>query len=147
MHHGIDDIALVPLADLPNHNNVGVSWRTNTSHFSMVAKSTSFKKGEEVYISYGRHDNEHLLTVYGFMLDDNTYSVTSPCKGKDETCVIDAIKKYPTSVAKDIELLHNPHFSFNQRNAMKLRLEEKRALLQVDAEGMLLSAHTGAGSH
>lgn len=131
-HHGIDDIALVPLADLPNHNNVAVSWRTDTDGFNMVAKGTSFKTGEEVFISYGRHNNQHLLSVYGFMLPDNKYKVESPCKHTDDECVLDSLKKYPTSVKDDLKLLADKQPSFNTNNAIRLRVEEKRALLDLN---------------
>lgn len=131
-HHGIDDIALVPFADLPNHNNVGVSWRTDTEGFNMIAKSTPFKTGEEVFISYGRHNNQHLLSVYGFMLPDNKVKVESPCKHSDDECVLDSLKKYPTSVKDDLKLLNeNKDASFNTNNAIRLRIEEKRALLDI----------------
>lgn len=35
---------------------------------------TPYKKGEQVYINYGPHDNLAILKEYGFVLSENTYN-------------------------------------------------------------------------
>lgn len=35
---------------------------------------TPYKKGEQVYINYGPHDNLAILKEYGFVLSENSYN-------------------------------------------------------------------------
>jgi hypothetical protein len=35
---------------------------------------TPYKKGEQVYINYGPHDNLAILKEYGFVLSENCYN-------------------------------------------------------------------------
>ncbi|KAK0127103.1 hypothetical protein ONS96_006661 [Cadophora gregata f. sp. sojae] len=64
-----DCLALNPFADYFNHTSspsaceVGFSVDGYT-----VTSSVPIKKGEEIYISYGHHSNDFLLTEYGFIL-------------------------------------------------------------------------------
>ncbi|EGG14651.1 hypothetical protein DFA_10909 [Cavenderia fasciculata] len=68
-----DNACLVPLADLFNHNpNV----KTMASYCAAdrcyrVYTDTRFEKGEQVFISYGLHNNATLLHYYGFVIDNN----------------------------------------------------------------------------
>lgn len=138
-HYGADDIALVPLADLPNHENVRVSWACDEDGtFSMITMNTSFSKGEEIFISYGQHNNAHLLMYYGFMLPANPNKIPNPCekyvnasKSTYASCIKETLDKYSSSAVDDIEKLSTSFHSasFNMVNAWRLRLEEKEDLL------------------
>ncbi|CAB3380945.1 Hypothetical predicted protein [Cloeon dipterum] len=69
-----DNIALAPFLDLLNHsphiepNKVG--WNGD---FYQIKASKSFKKHDQVYISYGAHDNLTLCLEYGFIVAKNSH--------------------------------------------------------------------------
>lgn len=138
-HAGLKDVGLVPFADLPNHENVPVSWQiteNETSTFDMVTKK-SWKKGEEVFINYGSHDNRHLLSIYGFSLPNNEIKIKTDCEDMTnqtakDTCVVKALQDMGTTIRDDLQLLLNGQLSFKRANAIKLRLEERKALLGLD---------------
>lgn len=80
--HKDDRMALQPVADLLNHHptegcKVTFDWKGCT-----VRSTRSYTPGDEVYICYGNHGNDFLLTEYGFMLENNQW---------DEVCFDDAI--------------------------------------------------------
>jgi hypothetical protein len=65
--------AMVPMLDMFNHRSsarprFGYDARTDT--FSVSAEC-SYTKGEQVFITYGDKDNDDLLTLYGFVEEDN----------------------------------------------------------------------------
>ncbi|KAL6069106.1 SET domain-containing protein 4, variant 3 [Balamuthia mandrillaris] len=72
-----DTNTLVPFADFLNHNNnvqsVG-EFRKESDEYRIVTR-TPFKKGEQVFICYGKHGNTQLLHLYGFVLNDNQEDV------------------------------------------------------------------------
>eukprot|EP01138_Halocafeteria_seosinensis_P001389 gb/GECG01001425.1/.p1 GENE.gb/GECG01001425.1/~~gb/GECG01001425.1/.p1 ORF type:complete len:450 (+),score=44.15 gb/GECG01001425.1/:1-1350(+) len=88
--------ALVPFADCLNHANVPVkySYDSNCNFLMRPTKSNRYPKGQEVYNSYGRRDNKHLLLEYGFCLLNNEweyidfpvspYTCLSPSKNRLE---------------------------------------------------------------
>ncbi|KAH8429528.1 SET domain-containing protein [Aspergillus melleus] len=66
-----DAIALVPFADYFNHEDdaaCGVNFDGSRYTFTATKK---YKKGEEIFMSYGAHSNDFLLVEYGFYLDRN----------------------------------------------------------------------------
>ena len=70
-------MALVPFADLLNHGNVATKYDFDVGGNDMfrlfpVGKN-SYSKGCEVFNSYGRRDNAHLLLHYGFAILDNEH--------------------------------------------------------------------------
>jgi len=72
-----DRMVLQPVADLFNHTATGgceVSF--DDKGFTVVA-GRDHAKGEEVFISYGRHPNDFLLVEYGFFLDENEWDEVS----------------------------------------------------------------------
>ncbi|RFU33037.1 hypothetical protein B7463_g3259, partial [Scytalidium lignicola] len=71
-----DCLALIPLADSFNHNDVGCEVTYSLSGYQICADK-GIKKGEEVYISYGNHNNDLLLAEYGFILEDNKWDEVS----------------------------------------------------------------------
>ena len=73
----LDWMALVPFADLLNHGNVATKYDFDVGGNDMfrlfpVGKN-SYSKGCEVFNSYGRRDNAHLLLHYGFAILDNEH--------------------------------------------------------------------------
>jgi hypothetical protein len=67
-----DCLALITLADLFNHADVGCDVSFSPSGYSISA-DRDIEKGEEVYISYGHHSNDFLLVEYGFVLAENQW--------------------------------------------------------------------------
>lgn len=64
-------MALNPFADYFNHSSPPTCTATYSSAGFEIGAVRSAKKGEEVYISYGAHSNDFLLTEYGFVMDEN----------------------------------------------------------------------------
>jgi hypothetical protein len=71
-----DCLALIPLADLFNHADVGCEVTFSPSGYKICA-DREIEKGEEVYISYGNHSNDFLLVEYGFILAENRWDQIS----------------------------------------------------------------------
>ncbi|KAJ2486668.1 hypothetical protein EV174_000980 [Coemansia sp. RSA 2320] len=68
-------IALAPLLDLLNHSetaSISALYDTERGHF-VIKTNRPFKRGQEVFISYGPHDNIFMLAEYGFVLACNPY--------------------------------------------------------------------------
>ncbi|KAJ2443304.1 hypothetical protein GGI03_008039 [Coemansia sp. RSA 2337] len=70
-----DNITLAPMLDLLNHNeHASISTLFDSDRREFVIKTNRpFKAGQEVFISYGPHDNLFLLAEYGFVLEHNPY--------------------------------------------------------------------------
>lgn len=87
-------MALCPYLDMFNHNfNTDTKAELIKCHdelfFQLITLSQS-KKHEQVFISYGAHDNVKLFTEYGFFIPGNTY---------------DSIQFESTEVLKVLELV------------------------------------------
>ena len=67
-----DRLALLPLADMFNHADVGCRVTFSTSGYEVLA-NRKYQKGEEVFISYGEHSNDYLLGEYGFLPAENQW--------------------------------------------------------------------------
>ncbi|KAL6410211.1 Ribosomal N-lysine methyltransferase set11 [Ilyonectria robusta] len=65
-------LVCMPAADLFNHADQGCQLSYSAMGYSIVA-DRAYREGEEVYISYGPHSNDFLLTEYGFILDTNRW--------------------------------------------------------------------------
>ncbi|KAJ2022391.1 hypothetical protein GGI06_001835 [Coemansia sp. S85] len=70
-----DNITLAPMLDLLNHNeHASISTLFDADSREFVIKTdVPFKAGQEVFISYGPHDNLFLLAEYGFVLGRNPF--------------------------------------------------------------------------
>ncbi|XP_071136518.1 SET domain-containing protein 4-like [Mytilus edulis] len=71
------NIALAPFLDLLNHSTtaeVEAAFNKNNNCFE-IKTYNSFRKYDQVFISYGAHSNTHLLMEYGFILPDNPHDV------------------------------------------------------------------------
>ncbi|KAJ1737059.1 hypothetical protein LPJ72_000846 [Coemansia sp. Benny D160-2] len=70
-----DTVALAPFLDFLNHSNearVTTSFDLASRHF-VIRTLTPYKRGCEVFISYGPHDNSFMLAEYGFVLAGNPF--------------------------------------------------------------------------
>jgi hypothetical protein len=67
-----DCMALNPVADYFNHADEGCTVEFGSNGFTIFSDRV-YEKGEEIFISYGKHSNDFLLTEYGFILSENTW--------------------------------------------------------------------------
>jgi hypothetical protein len=67
---GDDCYAMCPFMDYFNHSDVGCDPQADKHGYSVTA-DRAYKAGEEVFVSYGAHTNDFLLTEYGFILESN----------------------------------------------------------------------------
>lgn len=65
-----DCMALNPFADYFNHSSQGCKVEFGPEGFDITSNKV-YEKGEEIYISYGKHSNDFLLAEYGFIMDEN----------------------------------------------------------------------------
>ncbi|XP_062570926.1 SET domain-containing protein 4-like [Saccostrea cucullata] len=66
-------LALAPYLDLLNHSTeaqVEAGFNEKTGSYE-IRTHNNYRKYSQVFISYGSHDNGHLLVEYGFTLPDN----------------------------------------------------------------------------
>lgn len=79
---GGEELALVPYADLMNHNPYSNTYidaqKSGMPLFSRkeevaVYADRSYKKFEQIFINYGDKGNGDLLLLYGFALDRNPF--------------------------------------------------------------------------
>ncbi|KAJ1949567.1 hypothetical protein FBU59_001086, partial [Linderina macrospora] len=70
-----DRVALAPFLDFLNHNETAqVTVRFDELKRKFVIRThIAYRKGQEVFISYGPHDNRRMLVDYGFVLAANPY--------------------------------------------------------------------------
>ncbi|KAG9229157.1 hypothetical protein BJ875DRAFT_387950 [Amylocarpus encephaloides] len=67
-----DCMALNPFADYFNHAATGCGVSFSSQGYTVTA-SQPIKAGSEIYISYGTHSNDFLLTEYGFLMTSNKW--------------------------------------------------------------------------
>ncbi|KAK9838203.1 hypothetical protein WJX84_001461 [Apatococcus fuscideae] len=70
----VDSVAMLPLMDDFNHAvhpNLLMDYKAGASSLQMVAVPDGIAPGDEVFISYGNHTNDHYLMIYGFTIPDN----------------------------------------------------------------------------
>uniref|UniRef100_A0A6P7FEE7 SET domain-containing protein 4 n=1 Tax=Diabrotica virgifera virgifera TaxID=50390 RepID=A0A6P7FEE7_DIAVI len=72
-------MALCPFLDMFNHHYLAkteASIRTNMNSLTYELRtSTEHKRHDQIFISYGPHDNFKLLSEYGFFISKNQYDV------------------------------------------------------------------------
>ncbi|KAL7954773.1 hypothetical protein V8C34DRAFT_293412 [Trichoderma compactum] len=71
-----DRMALLPVADFFNHADHGCKVSFSPEGYTILS-DRAYNPGEEVYISYGDHSNDLLLTEYGFILSENRWDAFS----------------------------------------------------------------------
>ncbi|KAL4924917.1 uncharacterized protein BDV17DRAFT_202253 [Aspergillus undulatus] len=65
-----DAMALLPFADYFNHSDVTCNVKFD-GHEYVFRAAKAYEAGDEIFMSYGPHPNDFLLTEYGFYLNDN----------------------------------------------------------------------------
>lgn len=75
--------ALVPLADCLNHNNLQTKYSFDNRFHLFPTGRNRYRRGEEVFNSYGRRPNDNLLLDYGFALQGNQWDEVEICLGLD----------------------------------------------------------------
>ncbi|XP_077539514.1 SET domain-containing protein 4 isoform X2 [Haemaphysalis longicornis] len=72
-----DHCALAPFLDCLNHHwKADIQTAIVGSNFEIVTNN-SYEPGDQVFISYGSHDNKKLFLEYGFVLADNPNDVVT----------------------------------------------------------------------
>lgn len=67
-------MALCPFMDYFNHSDHGCEVTFDRTGYTLKA-DRDYTLGEELYVSYGNHSNDFLLTEYWFILDKNSHDV------------------------------------------------------------------------
>jgi SET domain len=68
-------ILVAPFLDCLNHSNSVTISAGKTKDGYVISSPNEFKKGQQVFINYGPHDNCFLMAEYGFISnDDNPYN-------------------------------------------------------------------------
>ena len=81
----LDEVGLVPYADLFNHSNdSNTQWYFSDIKNAFILEATkNIKKGNEIYDSYGNKTNMELLMYYGFTIPNNKNSIVNMHHEKD----------------------------------------------------------------
>ncbi|KAG9072033.1 SET domain-containing protein 4 [Linnemannia hyalina] len=127
-----DNIALAPMLDFLNHTHDAKTegaFCTKTKSYQ-IKTLLPYKKGEQVFINYGPHDNCFILVEYGFVTPNNPYNYVTV----DNDFMQLSIPGESTAAKKDkLELLdmagyhgdyvlHRNDVSFRLLAGMRLRL-------------------------
>ncbi|KAF9170636.1 SET domain-containing protein 4 [Mortierella sp. AD010] len=127
-----DNIALAPMLDFLNHTHDAKTegfFCTKTKSYK-IKTLLPYKKGEQVFINYGPHDNCFILVEYGFVTPNNPFNYAlvdnsflqlsipgeSPSAKKDKMDLL-TMSGYFCDYA-----LHRNDVSFRLMVAMRLRL-------------------------
>lgn len=70
-----DCYAMCPFLDYFNHADEGCEPLHDALGYAVTC-NREYKAGEEVYVSYGSHNNDFLLVEYGFILEQNNCDTT-----------------------------------------------------------------------
>lgn len=98
----IDEVMLLPIIDLLNHNpKSNVEWSVTSdngiNYFDV--KLNDIEVGKEVFNNYGRKGNEELLLAYGFCIPDNV-SDTVALKIKIDMDLLPELESYGIKLPK-----------------------------------------------
>ncbi|KAF9578171.1 SET domain-containing protein 4, partial [Lunasporangiospora selenospora] len=127
-----DNIALAPMLDFLNHTHDAKT----EGNFDTKSKSYKirtmlpYKKGEQVFINYGPHDNCFILVEYGFVTADNPYNYVSvdndflqlPFPGESTTAKKDKMALLEMAGYFGDYVFHRNDVSFRLLIGMRLRL-------------------------
>ncbi|KAF9107462.1 SET domain-containing protein 4 [Mortierella sp. AM989] len=127
-----DNIALAPMLDFLNHTHDAKTegfFCTKTKSYK-IKTLLPYKKGEQVFINYGPHDNCFILVEYGFVTPDNPYNyalldndfLQLDIPGENPTAKKDKVDLLTASGYFADYALHRNDVSFRLMVAMRLRL-------------------------
>ncbi|GJJ72830.1 hypothetical protein EMPS_05188 [Entomortierella parvispora] len=127
-----DNIALAPMLDFLNHTHDAKT----EGYFCPKTKSYQiktllpYKKGEQVFINYGPHDNCFILVEYGFVTPNNPYNYVTvdddflnlSIPGETAVAKKDKLELLDMAGYLGDYVLHRDDVSFRLMAAMRLRL-------------------------
>ncbi|KAF9364614.1 SET domain-containing protein 4 [Mortierella sp. NVP85] len=127
-----DNIALAPMLDFLNHTSEAKTegFFCSKSKSYKIRTLLPYKKGEQVFINYGPHDNCFILVEYGFVTTNNPYNYVAV---DNDFLELSVPGETPTTKKEKLELLdtagyfgdyvfHRNDVSFRLTTSMRLRL-------------------------
>ncbi|KAJ3126087.1 SET domain-containing protein 4 [Nowakowskiella sp. JEL0407] len=92
-------IALIPLFDMLNHSPTAKieAYLDKPSNSFLFKCNTDVCEGDQVFLSYGPHDNNFLLVEYGFVVPNNPYNFVE----LDEEFENLGVTEYTTNILKE----------------------------------------------
>ena len=142
-----EELALVPYADLLNHSPYsnsyidtqaagGITTFINRRHEVAVYSDRSYKKFEQIFISYGEKSNSDLLLLYGFAFERNPFNSVDITVGlSKEDPLYSAKREYLANSGRDATSVRFP------------LLENRYPRELVDFLRLLLAEPEDIGSH
>ncbi|KAF8932155.1 SET domain-containing protein 4 [Haplosporangium gracile] len=127
-----DNIALAPMLDFLNHTHDAKTegaFCTKTKSYQ-IKTLLSYKKGEQVFINYGPHDNCFILVEYGFVTPNNPYNYVTvdndfmqlSIPGESAAAKKDKLELLDMAGYHGDYVLHRNDVSFRLLAGMRLRL-------------------------
>ena len=126
-----DSPCLVPYADMMNHENrpsVRVKFRKDSKGNPVMYELEALhniNENEEVFMPYGDRDNTHLLTTYGFALENNTWDTKVLRLGLFNDSVSSSVRtlqllERKKAIMKEFEISRNQTLFMTQVPNLKL---------------------------
>ncbi|KAI9492403.1 hypothetical protein BDB00DRAFT_765520 [Zychaea mexicana] len=125
------NIAMAILLDFLNHSweaKIESGFNVRTQCFE-IRTLTPYKKGEQVFINYGPHDNMAILREYGFVIPDNVFNYVS--LDQEVWCLFDEMETARGSRLKKAILEKEGDYSIKRRE-ISFRLLSALRLLAID---------------
>ncbi|KAF9934786.1 SET domain-containing protein 4 [Linnemannia zychae] len=127
-----DNIALAPMLDFLNHTHDAKTegaFCTKTKSYQ-IKTLLPYKKGEQVFINYGPHDNCFILVEYGFVTPNNPYNYVTvdndfmelSIPGESAVAKKDKLELLSMAGYYGDYVLHKNDVSFRLLAGMRLRL-------------------------
>ncbi|KAF9907893.1 SET domain-containing protein 4 [Linnemannia zychae] len=127
-----DNIALAPMLDFLNHTHDAKTegaFCTKTKSYQ-IKTLLPYKKGEQVFINYGPHDNCFILVEYGFVTPNNPYNYVTvdndfmqlSIPGESAAAKKDKLELLDMAGYHGDYVLHKDDVSFRLLAGMRLRL-------------------------
>ncbi|KAK3842707.1 MAG: hypothetical protein J3R72DRAFT_442254 [Linnemannia gamsii] len=127
-----DNIALAPMLDFLNHTHDAKTegaFCTKTKSYQ-IKTLLPYKKGEQVFINYGPHDNCFILVEYGFVTPNNPYNYVTvdndfmqlSIPGESVAAKKDKLELLDMAGYHGDYVLHKNDVSFRLLAGMRLRL-------------------------
>ncbi|KAF8926066.1 SET domain-containing protein 4 [Dissophora ornata] len=127
-----DNIALAPMLDFLNHTHDAKTegfFCTKTKSYQ-IKTLLPYKKGEQVFINYGPHDNCFILVEYGFVTPKNPFNYVTvdsdfmqlSIPGETATAKKDKLELLDMAGYYGDYVLHRDDVSFRLLAGMRLRL-------------------------
>ncbi|KAG0250473.1 SET domain-containing protein 4, partial [Mortierella polycephala] len=127
-----DNIALAPMLDFLNHTHDAKTegFFCNKTKSYQIRTLKPYKKGDQVFINYGPHDNCFILVEYGFVTPNNPYNFVSVDKdflqltipGETSSAKKDKMELLDFAGYFGDYVLHRDDVSFRLLSGMRLRL-------------------------